>query len=49
MAYNGSYPDGQAYMEALLKDESPPYGLYSLYRALDLMSTQGTTYIRPSS
>jgi len=47
MAYSGLSPDGQAYAEALLKDESPPCGSYNLYRAL-LIDTQGTTYSRPS-
>jgi len=32
-----SQPDCQAYAETLLKDGSPPYGSYSLYKTLALM------------
>jgi len=40
-------PDGQAYAVTLLKDESHPYGSYSLYRALVLTTTQGKAYSGP--
>jgi len=43
-----SHLDDQAYAETLLKDKIPPYGSYSLYRALALMATQGTAYKGPS-
>jgi len=30
--------------QTLLKDENPPYGSYSLYRALALTATRETVY-----
>jgi len=47
-AYNRFLPLGQAYAETLLKDESPLYNSYSLYRALALTVTWGTAYRGPS-
>ena len=36
MAYSEFSPNGQVSSETLLKDGSPPYGCYSLYRTLAL-------------